>query len=90
MAGKKPIKGGKRTPSKLPHARIGIIGGSGLYQMEALKEVQEVALQTPFGKPSGKFVLGTLEGIPVAFLARHGQGHLHLPSEINYRANLFG
>lgn len=82
----------KRTAPKskgAPQARIGIIGGSGLYQMEALKEVRDVAMATPFGRPSGKFVLGTLEGVPVVFLARHGRGHTLLPSEINYRANLF-
>ncbi len=72
-----------------PEAKIGIIGGSGLYQMEMLKEVREVTISTPFGKPSGKFTLGTLEGIPVAFLARHGSGHVVLPTEINYRANLY-
>lgn len=85
-------RGSKKRPasrSKMPQARIGVIGGSGLYQMELLKEVREVAVPTPFGKPSGKFILGTLEGIPIAFLARHGQGHVLLPSEINYRANLF-
>ncbi|MBI3802224.1 MAG: S-methyl-5'-thioadenosine phosphorylase [Nitrospirae bacterium] len=79
----------RKGASGLSQARIGIIGGSGLYQMEALKEVRELSLSTPFGKPSGKFILGTLEGTPVAFLARHGQGHVLLPSEINYRANIF-
>ncbi len=73
----------------MDHARIGIIGGSGLYQMEALKEVREVVVATPFGAPSGPLTLGTLEGVRVAFLARHGKGHALLPSEINYRANLF-
>jgi 5'-methylthioadenosine phosphorylase len=72
-----------------PRARIGIIGGSGLYEMETLKEVQEVSVTTPFGRPSGKIILGTLEGRPVAFLARHGLGHTLLPSEVNYRANIF-
>lgn len=70
-------------------AQIGIIGGSGLYQMEGLKEIREVAVSTPFGKPSGKFILGKLEGVPVAFLPRHGIGHTLLPSEINYRANIY-
>lgn len=70
-------------------ARIGIIGGSGLYQMDALKDTQSVVLETPFGTPSGELVLGKLEGIPVAFLSRHGQHHTLLPSEINYRANIF-
>jgi len=72
-----------------PKANIGIIGGSGLYDMEGLKRVQELRVSTPFGKPSGKLVLGTLEGLPVAFLARHGKNHSLLPSEINYRANIF-
>lgn len=70
-------------------AQIGIIGGSGLYKMEGLKEIKEVAISTPFGKPSGKFILGKLEGVPVAFLPRHGVGHTLLPSEINYRANIY-
>ncbi len=70
-------------------ARIGIIGGSGLYQMEALKAPEAVSIETPFGLPSGDFILGKLEGVPVAFLSRHGQNHTILPSEINYRANIF-
>ena len=78
-----------KTAVNAPQARIGIIGGSGLYQMEALKEVREVAITTPFGRPSGRFTLGTLEVIRVVFLARHGRGHTLLPSEINYRANIF-
>ncbi len=76
--------------NKTPKAQIGIIGGSGLYQMEELKDVKEVALSTPFGKPSGKFILGKLNGTPVAFLPRHGIGHTLLPSEINFRANIYG
>ncbi|MCE1205578.1 MAG: S-methyl-5'-thioadenosine phosphorylase [Holophagaceae bacterium] len=70
-------------------APIGIIGGSGLYRMEglALDRAQEVA--TPFGQPSGPVHLGTLDGAPVAFLARHGEGHRFTPSEVNYRANLW-
>lgn len=71
-------------------ADIGIIGGSGLYQMDGLENVEKVALETPFGEPSGKYVLGTLEGQRVAFLARHGTGHRILPSELNFRANIFG
>jgi len=70
-------------------AQIGIIGGSGLYQMEALEDVREVLVSTPFGKPSGKFVLGRLGGRCVAFLPRHGRGHTLLPGEINYRANIY-
>jgi 5'-methylthioadenosine phosphorylase len=71
-------------------AQIGIIGGSGLYQMDGLRDVEKVALETPFGEPSGKYVLGTLEGKRVAFLARHGTGHKILPSELNFRANILG
>jgi 5'-methylthioadenosine phosphorylase len=73
----------------LQQAEIGIIGGSGLYSMPGLTETQEVAVQTPFGEPSDKLVLGTLDGRSIAFLARHGRGHRLLPSEINFRANLF-
>ncbi len=68
---------------------LGIIGGSGLYQMEGLTDVREVDVETPFGKPSAPIVLGTLEGRRVAFLARHGKGHHIMPSEINYRANIY-
>lgn len=71
-------------------AEIGIIGGSGLYQMDGLENVEKVALETPFGEPSGKYVLGTLAGKKVAFLARHGTGHRILPGELNFRANIFG
>jgi 5'-methylthioadenosine phosphorylase len=74
----------------MAEAQIGIIGGSGLYDMEGLTEVEKVNLETPFGEPSGKYILGTLEGKRVAFLARHGKGHSILPSELNFRANLFG
>ena len=68
---------------------IGIIGGSGLYQMAGLTEAQEVAVDTPFGKPSDSFIVGNIEGKRVAFLARHGRGHRILPSELNFRANIF-
>lgn len=71
-------------------AEIGIIGGSGLYKMDELTHVEKVALETPFGEPSAKYVLGVLEGKRVAFLARHGTGHRILPSELNFRANIFG
>lgn len=74
----------------MAEAQIGIIGGSGLYQMEELKEVEERAVDTPFGAPSGKYILGTLEGKRVGFLPRHGVGHRILPGEINFRANIFG
>ncbi|BAU44306.1 S-methyl-5'-thioadenosine phosphorylase [Leptolyngbya sp. O-77] len=69
--------------------RIGIIGGSGLYKMEALKDVREVEVETPFGKPSDALIVGTLEGTPVAFLARHGRNHTLLPSELPFRANVY-
>ena len=74
----------------MAEAKIGVIGGSGLYQMEGLADVEEVRLETPFGDPSEKYVLGKIEGKTVAFLARHGIGHRILPSELNFRANIFG
>jgi 5'-methylthioadenosine phosphorylase len=70
--------------------QIGIIGGSGLYDMAELSDREEVCLSTPFGDPSGPYVLATLRGHRVAFLARHGTGHRIPPSELNFRANLFG
>ena len=73
----------------MQQAEIGIIGGSGLYSMPGLTDVHEVTVQTPFGEPSDAFVLGTLEGRKVAFLARHGRGHRILPSELNFRANIY-
>ncbi len=69
---------------------IGIIGGSGLYDMEGLADRREVTLETPFGAPSGPYVTATLRGRRVAFLARHGAGHRILPGELNFRANIFG
>jgi 5'-methylthioadenosine phosphorylase len=69
---------------------IGIIGGSGLYDMAELTDREERAVQTPFGDPSAPYVIGTLRGKRVAFLARHGAGHRLLPSELNFRANLYG
>jgi 5'-methylthioadenosine phosphorylase len=72
-----------------PAAEIGIIGGSGLYEMDGVTGAREVAVETPFGPPSDRLVLGTLEGRKVAFLPRHGRGHRLSPSEINYRANIF-
>jgi 5'-methylthioadenosine phosphorylase len=74
----------------LQQAEIGIIGGSGLYSMPGLSGVREEKVSTPFGEPSDAFVLGTLEGRKVAFLARHGRGHRLLPSELNFRANIYG
>ena len=70
--------------------QIGIIGGSGLYDMAGVTDREEVTLKTPFGDPSGPYLLGTLRGRRVAFLARHGAGHRILPSELNFRANIFG
>ncbi|HEY7182168.1 MAG TPA: S-methyl-5'-thioadenosine phosphorylase [Blastocatellia bacterium] len=70
-------------------AQIGIIGGSGLYQMDGLTDVKEISVETPFGKPSDNFILGTLEGARVAFLARHGRGHRITPSELPFRANIY-
>jgi len=69
---------------------IGIIGGSGLYEMQGLKDVKHVSLDTPFGAPSDAYVIGTLEGVRVAFLPRHGKGHRLSPSELNFRANIYG
>jgi 5'-methylthioadenosine phosphorylase len=70
--------------------RIGIIGGSGLYDMAELTDREERLLSTPFGDPSGPFVIGTLRGKRVAFLSRHGAGHRLMPTELNFRANVFG
>jgi len=70
-------------------ASVGVIGGSGLYSMEGLKSVREYRVRTPFGLPSDSIIVGTLDGIRVAFLSRHGRGHRLNPSEINYRANIY-
>ena len=70
--------------------RIGVIGGSGLYDMEALTNRETVEVSTPFGEPSAPYVVGDLDGRRVAFLARHGEGHRLMPSELNFRANIFG
>lgn len=69
--------------------KIGIIGGSGLYNIEGIKNIKEITVETPFGDPSDKFVIGTLEDKEVVFLPRHGVGHRISPSEINYRANIY-
>jgi 5'-methylthioadenosine phosphorylase len=73
----------------VPQAQIGIIGGSGLYQMEALTDIEEVRVDTPFGSPSDAIILGTLDGTRVAFLARHGRGHTLMPTELPFRANIY-
>lgn len=70
-------------------ATIGVIGGSGLYHMEGLTDIEEVSVETPFGLPSDNFIIGTLEGTQVAFLARHGRGHKLMPTELPFRANIY-
>ncbi|MBV9669897.1 MAG: MTAP family purine nucleoside phosphorylase, partial [Acidobacteriales bacterium] len=74
----------------MPQPEIGIIGGSGLYSMPGFTDIQEHNLDTPFGAPSDAYVSGMLEGRRVVFLARHGRGHRILPSELNFRANIYG
>jgi 5'-methylthioadenosine phosphorylase len=73
----------------MSQVKIGILGGSGLYKMEALKDIEEVQIETPFGSPSDALIVGTLEGTRVAFLARHGRNHHLLPSELPFRANIY-
>ena len=73
----------------MEQVNIGIIGGSGLYQMPELQNVGEVEVDTPFGKPSDKFIVGDLEGVKVAFLPRHGRGHRLTPTELPFRANIY-
>src|ERR1700730_11016055 len=80
---------GAKGSNTASQASIGIIGGSGRYSMAVLTSPREITVKTPFGEPSEAIVLGTLEGKRVAFLARHGRGHRILPSEINYRANIY-
>jgi 5'-methylthioadenosine phosphorylase len=75
--------------SKMTDVKIGIIGGSGLYQMAALKNVEEMTIETPFGLPSDKLIVGELEDVKVAFLARHGRNHHLTPTEVPYRANIY-
>jgi 5'-methylthioadenosine phosphorylase len=70
--------------------RIGIVGGSGLYHMDGLTEIEEIEVKTPFGEPSDSYRAGMLEGHRVVFLARHGRGHTISPSELNFRANIYG
>jgi len=89
MASKLKTKSSKRTKQESAAAEIGILGGSGLYSMPGLEKAREWRVKTPFGEPSDALVLGTVEGKRVAFLARHARGHRLLPSEINYRANLY-
>jgi 5'-methylthioadenosine phosphorylase len=79
----------KRT-LKTDKVTIGVIGGSGLYEMEGLTNVRSTRVSTPFGKPSDDYIIGTLHGKRVAFLPRHGRGHRIMPTDINYRANIYG
>jgi len=76
-------------PTTSEPIRIGVMGGSGLYKMEALKEVEELQIDTPFGSPSDALIVGRLDGTRIAFLARHGRNHSLLPSEVPYRANIY-
>jgi len=71
-------------------AVIGVIGGSGLYEMEGLEQVEKIRIETPFGDPSDEYITGVLNGAKMVFLPRHGRGHRLLPSEVNYRANIYG
>jgi 5'-methylthioadenosine phosphorylase len=80
---------GKGARTKDPVAEIGVIGGSGLYSMAGLTNMREIRVKTPFGEPSDAIVTGRLEGERVAFLARHGRGHRFMPSEVNFRANIY-
>ena len=68
---------------------IAVIGGSGVYQIEALQDVRQIEVNTPYGPPSDSIIIGTLEGVKLAFLPRHGKGHRILPTEVNYRANIY-
>jgi 5'-methylthioadenosine phosphorylase len=79
-----------RRRSTMSQTMVGVIGGSGLYEMEGLQEVQTVSMKTPFGDPSDSFIVGRLEGVKVAFLPRHGRGHRIQPSSLNFRANIYG
>ncbi|GAK60335.1 5'-methylthioadenosine phosphorylase [Candidatus Vecturithrix granuli] len=74
----------------MAEVKIGVIGGSGLYNMEALTDIEHIKVSTPFGDPSDDYIVGTLEGVRVAFLPRHGHGHRISPSELNFRANIYG
>ncbi|GFO60468.1 S-methyl-5'-thioadenosine phosphorylase [Geomonas silvestris] len=69
---------------------IGVIGGSGLYEMEGMTDIKQVTVDSPFGRPSDDYITGMLDGVPMVFLPRHGKGHRFTPSEVNYRANIYG
>jgi len=87
---KKTTMKARRRASRLPEVEIGILGGTGLYDIPDLKDIREIKLKTPFGDPSDAYTLGRLEGRRVAFLSRHGRGHRHMPTDVNYRANIYG
>ena len=74
----------------MSEATIGVIGGSGLYHMEGLENIERIRVETPFGDPSDEYITGVLNGVKLVFLPRHGRGHHLLPSEVNYRANIYG
>src|SRR5438552_469225 len=84
----RPTQKRRAVRKPAPRIRLGVIGGSGLYRMPALESAKEVEVSTPFGKPSDALVVGTLGGVGVAFLPRHGRGHRIVPGEINFRANV--
>ncbi|MBP1707351.1 MAG: S-methyl-5'-thioadenosine phosphorylase, partial [Chloroflexi bacterium] len=73
----------------MPQAKIGVIGGTGLYQIEGMTELKEIHLETPFGVPSDSIITGKLDGVGIAFLPRHGRGHRILPGDIPARANIY-
>ena len=79
-----------KRSAKTDKISIGVIGGSGLYEIDGLTQIKTAKVATPFGKPSDDYIIGTLHGKRVAFLPRHGRGHRILPTDINYRANIFG
>jgi len=83
------ISGTQSDPNDFKQARLGIIGGSGLYKIDNLENLVELSLDTPYGKPSNKFLIGNLFGIEIVFLARHGENHTLNPSEIPYQANIW-
>jgi 5'-methylthioadenosine phosphorylase len=80
----------KKGMSMSDQTAIGVIGGSGLYEMEGLEDVRRSRVETPFGDPSDEYITGVLDGVRMVFLPRHGRGHRFLPSEVNYRANVYG
>jgi 5'-methylthioadenosine phosphorylase len=90
MAAKKRMAKPPKKTTKPPQAEIGILGGTGLYEIDGIQNLKEIKLKTPFGAPSDAYIVGTLEGRKVAFLSRHGRGHRLLPADINYRANICG